>query len=87
MSKVFHNEQKNEQTSNKKWVVERRNIQVSDEIDKKWVVTDGLSKDDVIVGKGIQGIRRDGQVINPTPLEDNQKYKKNNIKRIQYGRQ
>ena len=73
INKVFRNEQKTEQSSNKKWVAERRNIQVSDEIDKKWVVTEGLSKDDVIVGKGIQGIRRDGQVINPAPLDDNQK--------------
>ena len=53
-------------------VVSRKDIKVSDEIDKNWVVEDGLTEDDVIVGKGLQSIRMPGQKVNPTPLEDKQ---------------
>jgi membrane fusion protein (multidrug efflux system) len=47
----------------------RKDIKVSNEIDKKWIVEDGLTEDDVIVGKGIQSIRMPGQVVKPEPLE------------------
>ena len=49
--------------------VQRKNIKVSNEIDKHWIVEDGLTEDDVIVGKGIQSIRMPGQVVKPEPLE------------------
>lgn len=49
--------------------VERKNIKVSDEIDKNWVVEDGLTLDDNIVGKGLQSIRMPGQKVNAEPLE------------------
>ena len=58
------------------WVVnkdnqaEKRTIKVSDEIDKNWIVTDGLSYDDTFVAKGIQSIRMPGQKLNPSSLED-----------------
>lgn len=50
--------------------VERKNIKVADEINKNWVVTEGITTEDVIVGKGIQSIRMPGQTVNPKPLED-----------------
>ncbi len=49
--------------------VVRKDIKVSDEIDKKWIVEDGLTEDDVIVGKGLQSIRMPGQVVKPEPME------------------
>lgn len=54
---------------NKDNKAERKNIKVSDEIDKNWIVEEGLSPDDVIVGKGLQSIRMPGQVVNPEPLK------------------
>ncbi len=47
----------------------RKNIKVSQEIDKNWVVEEGLNENDVIVGKGIQSIRMPGQVVKTTPLQ------------------
>ena len=54
-------------------IVSRKNIKVSDEIDKNWVVEDGLTDNDVIVGKGLQSIRMPGQKVKPVPLEDETK--------------
>lgn len=48
----------------------RKNIKVSDEVDKNWIVTDGLTEDDVIIGKGIQSVMFDGQSVNPVPLNN-----------------
>ena len=48
----------------------RKNIKVGDEIDKKWVVLDGLTAEDNIVALGIQSIRMPGQPIVPKPLEE-----------------
>lgn len=48
----------------------RKNIKVGQEIDKKWVVLDGLTAEDNYVAKGIQSIRMAGQKINPQPLEE-----------------
>ena len=53
--------------------VERKNIKVSDEIDKNWIVEDGLTEDDIIVGKGLQSIRMPGQQVKPEPLEEENK--------------
>jgi membrane fusion protein (multidrug efflux system) len=50
--------------------VVRKNIVVTEDINKNWVVESGLNKDDTIVGKGIQSITREGQVVNATPLEE-----------------
>ncbi|MCD7878748.1 MAG: efflux RND transporter periplasmic adaptor subunit [Candidatus Gastranaerophilales bacterium] len=46
----------------------RKNIKVSDEIDKNWIVEDGLELDDVIVAKGVQSVNRAGQTVNAQPL-------------------
>ncbi len=46
----------------------RKNIKVSDEIDKNWVIEDGLDTSDVVVAKGIQSINRNGQTLNAQPL-------------------
>ena len=51
-------------------IVSRKDIKVSDEIDKHWVVEGGLTENDVIVGKGLQSIRMPGQKVNPKPLEE-----------------
>lgn len=51
-------------------VVSRKDIKVSDEIDKNWIVEEGLTTDDVIVGKGLQSIRMPGQKVKATPLEE-----------------
>lgn len=48
----------------------RKNIKVGQEIDKKWVVLEGLTPEDNYVAKGIQSIRMPGQKINPQPLEE-----------------
>lgn len=50
--------------------VEKRSIKVSDEVDKNWIVEDGLEYSDVFVAKGLQSIRMPNQSVNPTPLED-----------------
>ena len=57
------------------WTIEdgnkavRKNIKVSQEVDKNWVVEEGLEATDNIVAKGVQSIRMPGQVVNATPLE------------------
>ena len=48
----------------------RKDIKVSDEINKNWVVEEGLNPDDIFVAKGIQSIRMAGQKVNATPLEE-----------------
>ncbi len=48
----------------------RKDIKVSEEINKNWVVEDGLTPDDIIVAKGIQSIRMPGQKVNAAPLEE-----------------
>ena len=50
--------------------VVRKDIKVSDEINKNWVVEEGLNPDDIFVAKGIQSIRMAGQKVNATPLEE-----------------
>lgn len=47
----------------------RKNIKVAEEIDKKWVVEEGLTPEDIFVSKGTQSIRMPGQKVNPEPLE------------------
>lgn len=47
----------------------RKDIKVSDEINKNWIVEEGLSEGEPFVAKGIQSIRMTGQKVNPTPLE------------------
>ena len=49
--------------------VARKNIKVSQEINKNWVVEEGLEATDNVVAKGVQSIRMPGQVVVPTPLE------------------
>lgn len=57
------------------WVVDsenkaqRKNIKVSQEVNKNWIVEEGLEATDNVVAKGIQSIRMPGQVVNPSPLE------------------
>lgn len=48
----------------------RKNIKVAEEIDKKWVVEEGLTPEDIFVSKGTQSIRMPGQKVNPEPLEN-----------------
>lgn len=48
----------------------RKNIKVSQEVDKNWIVEDGLELTDNIVAKGVQSIRMTGQVVSATPLEE-----------------
>ena len=48
----------------------RKDIKVSQEVNKNWVVEEGLETTDNIVAKGIQSIRMPGQVVNATPLEE-----------------
>lgn len=47
----------------------RKNIKVSEEINKNWVVEEGLNAEDIFVAKGIQSIKMTGQKVNPEPLE------------------
>ncbi len=47
----------------------RKNIEVSNEIDKNWIVEAGLEESDVIIAKGIQSIRMPGQAVKATPLK------------------
>ena len=49
--------------------VVRKNIQVSQEINKNWIVESGLEITDNVVAKGVQSIRMPGQVVKATPLE------------------
>ena len=57
------------------WVIDaenkaqRKNIKVSQEINKNWIVEEGLELTDNIVAKGVQSIRMPGQVVVPSPLE------------------
>lgn len=46
----------------------RKDIKVSEEINKNWVVEEGLNADDKFVAKGIQNIRMPGQKVKPEPL-------------------
>ena len=48
----------------------RKDIKVSEEINKNWVVEEGLTPDDIIVAKGIQSIRMPGQKVKAEPLEE-----------------
>lgn len=48
----------------------RKNIKVSEEINKNWVVEDGLNVGDTFVAKGVQSIKVSGQKVNPEPLEE-----------------
>ncbi len=48
----------------------RKNIKVAEEIDKNWVVEEGLNFDDLFVAKGVQSVNRTGQKVNPSPLEN-----------------
>lgn len=57
------------------WVVDadnkaqRKNIKVSQEVDKNWIVEEGLEAEDNVVAKGVQSIRMPGQTVNASPLE------------------
>lgn len=57
------------------WVVDaegkaqRKNIKVSQEVNKNWIVEEGLETTDNVVAKGVQSIRMPGQVVKATPLE------------------
>ena len=51
----------------------RKNIQVSQEINKNWIVEEGLEITDNIVAKGVQSVRMPGQVVKATPLESEDK--------------
>ncbi len=46
----------------------RKNIKVSQEVDKNWVVDEGIEVTDNVVAKGIQSIRMPGQVVKATPI-------------------
>lgn len=48
----------------------RKDIKVSEEINKNWVVEEGLNADDKFVAKGIQSIRMPGQKVNVQPLNN-----------------
>lgn len=48
----------------------RKDIKVSDEIDKNWIVEEGLTYDDNFIAKGIQSVRMPGQKVNPEPLKN-----------------
>jgi membrane fusion protein (multidrug efflux system) len=49
--------------------VARKNIKVSYEVNKNWIVEEGIETTDNIVAKGLQSIRMPGQVVVATPLE------------------
>lgn len=51
----------------------RKDITVSQEINKNWVVETGLSADDNFVAKGVQSIRMTGQTVKPEPLTEETK--------------
>ncbi len=51
----------------------RKDIKVSEEIDKKWIVEEGLNENDIYVSKGTQSIIMAGQKVNPQPLEKENK--------------
>lgn len=53
-------------------LAERRDIKVSDEIDKKWIVEEGLSAGESYVAKGVQSIRYPKQPLKTEPLEEQQ---------------
>ncbi len=60
------------------WVVQddkavRRDIKVSDSINNNWIVTEGLSSDDVVVVSGIQNIAAEGQKLKTINNADYQK--------------
>ena len=47
----------------------RKDIKVSDEYDKKWIVEEGLTPEDKYVFKGVQSIMYPKQVVKPEELE------------------
>lgn len=53
-------------------LAERRDIKVSDEIDKKWIVEEGLEAGESYVAKGIQSVRYAKQPLKTEPLEEQQ---------------
>ncbi len=53
-------------------LAERRDIKVSDEIDKKWIVEEGLSAGESYVAKGVQSIRYPKQPLKTEQLEERQ---------------
>ena len=60
------------------WVVQdnkavRKDIKVSDSINNNWIVTEGLSLDDVVVVSGIQNIMTEGQKLK---IIDKESYEK-----------
>lgn len=65
------------------WVVDsegktqRKNIKVSQEVNKNWVVEEGLEITDNIVAKGVQSINRSGQKVNASPLVEEAKTEEN----------
>lgn len=50
--------------------VVRRDIKVGSEIDKNWIVEEGIQPGEKYVAKGIQSIRMPGQKVNPEPLDE-----------------
>lgn len=60
--------------------VERKNIKVSQEVNKNWIVEDGLELTDNVVAKGVQSIRMPGQVVNASPLEETSEATSNETK-------
>ncbi len=57
------------------WVVDeegkvaRKDIKVSYEVNKNWIIEDGIELTDNVVAKGLQSIQMPGQVVIVTPLE------------------
>ena len=49
--------------------VARKDIKVSYEVNKNWIVEEGLETTDNVVAKGLQSIQVPGQVVVATPLE------------------
>ena len=47
----------------------RKDIKVSYEVNKNWIIEDGIELTDNVVAKGLQSIQMPGQVVIVTPLE------------------
>lgn len=58
----------------------RKDIKVSEEINKNWVVEEGLSENENFVAKGIQSIRMPGQKVKPEPLNNETESENNETK-------
>lgn len=58
----------------------RKDIKVSEEINKNWVVKEGLNADDKFVAKGLQSIRMPGQKVKPEPLKNETETENNETK-------